>query len=203
MLNFFMILGWAPAENQEIITLDQYIEQFDPKDISSKSVVFDLDKLDWINGVYVRQLPVSELTERLQPFLPADFPKEHLDIILPLVRERIVKLSDIEELTQFFYREIAPEKELLLKKGDAGIVTEQLNETHAALSALNTWTTESIEQVIRELQEKHDWKRGQYFMMLRIAVTAQTATPPLFETMEVLGKLPVLARLKVATDLIA
>jgi len=203
MLNFFMILGWAPADNQEIITLEQYIEQFDPKDISSKSVVFDLDKLDWINGVYIRQVPLSELSARLQPFLPADFPKEQLGSILPLVRERLVKLSDIEGLTQFFYREISPAKELLLKKSENSVVAEQLNQTHTVLSALNTWTTESIEQAVRGLQEHHDWKRGQYFMMLRIAVTAQTATPPLFETMEVLGKLAVLARLKVATDLIA
>lgn len=203
MLNFFMILGWAPADEQEIITVDDYIQQFDPKDISSKSVVFDLNKLDWINGIYIRKLSMPELIKRLIPFLPADFPQEKLDAILPLVNERIVKLSDIEHLTYFFYRDITPTADSLLKKADAPLVAIELNETYEAISAIGEWNTQSIEQAIRDLQEKHDWKKGQYFMMLRNAVTGETATPPLFETMEVLGKALILARLKAATDLIS
>lgn len=198
MLNFFMILGWAPKDEQEILTLDEYIEQFDPADISSKSVVFDLDKLDWINGMYIRALDDSVLAEKLQSYLPIDFPQDLLSKVLPLIKERLVTLADIEKLTTFFYRDIQVPQELLLKKADADIVGEQLQLTHKKLSQVKVWNTLAIEEVIRELQTENEWKRGQYFMMLRIAVTGESATPPLFETMEALGKEKVLDRIKSA-----
>jgi glutamyl-tRNA synthetase len=196
MLNFFMILGWAPKDDQEILTLDQYIEQFDPADISSKSVVFDLDKLNWINGIYIRALDDSVLAEKLQSYLPIDFPQDLLSKVLPLIKERLVTLSDIEKLSTFFYREIQVPQELLLKKADAYLVSKQLQLTHKKLSQAEVWNTPTIEEVIRELQTENEWKRSQYFMMLRIAVTGESATPPLFETMEVIGKEKVLDRIK-------
>jgi glutamyl-tRNA synthetase len=196
MLNFFMILGWAPKDEQEILTLDQYIEQFDPADISSKSVVFDLDKLNWINGIYIRALDDSVLAEKLQSYLPIDFPQDLLSKVLPLIKERLVTLSDIEKLSTFFYREIQVPQELLLKKADADLVSKQLQLTHKKLSQAEVWNTPTIEEVIRELQTENEWKRSQYFMMLRIAVTGESATPPLFETMEVIGKEKVLDRIK-------
>jgi glutamyl-tRNA synthetase len=196
MLNFFMILGLAPKDEQEILTLDQYIEQFDPADISSKSVVFDLDKLNWINGIYIRALDDSVLAEKLQSYLPIDFPQDLLSKVLPLIKERLVTLSDIEKLSTFFYREIQVPQELLLKKADADLVSKQLQLTHKKLSQAEVWNTPTIEEVIRELQTENEWKRSQYFMMLRIAVTGESATPPLFETMEVIGKEKVLDRIK-------
>ena len=104
MLNFLMILGWAKKDQQEVMSLDEYIQEFDPKAVSLKSAAFDLKKLNWLNGVYIRQLPLPALKKRLQPFLPADFPVDKLDAILPLVVERLVTLAEIEALTSFFYR---------------------------------------------------------------------------------------------------
>lgn len=198
LLNFFMILGWAPKDQREILTLAEYIEEFDPAEISVKSVVFDLQKLDWMNGVYIRKLPATELIQRLQPFLPGDFPRELLERLLPLVFERLVTLADIEPLTAFFYREITVSTKELLKRGTPELVGEQLALTAAALQALPDWTTESIDSCIRGLQEEHDWSKKQYFMMLRVAATGQTATPPLFETIELLGKERMLTRLEYA-----
>lgn len=198
LLNFFMILGWSPKDQSEILSLDRYIQEFDPKDISAKSVVFDLQKLAWINGMYIRQLEPEELKKRLAPFLPADFPKAKLDEILPLIVERLVKLSDVEELTSFFYREITVERELLLKKSTPEEVTAQLKETIAVLEALPAFTLENLETSIRALQEKTQWKKSQYFMLLRVAVTGKMATPPLFETMLVIGKTAVMTRLHTA-----
>lgn len=196
MLNFFMILGWARADQREIMTLEEYIQEFDPRDISAKSVVFDLEKLKWLNGVYIRQLQPAELKQRLQPWLPADFPQEQLDEILPLVAERLVTLADIDELTSFFYREIEVETALLLKKATAAEVQAQLRVTGEALPS--EWTLTALETTLRELQEKHAWKKSQYFMMLRVAVTGRTATPPLFETMMAMGAERVKRRLQTA-----
>jgi glutamyl-tRNA synthetase len=115
-----------------------------------------------------------------------------------LVSERLVTLSDIEDLTSFFYRSIEVDAKALVAKSTAEEVKAQLTETISALKAMGEWTHEAIESQIRSLQEKHTWKKGQYFMMLRLAVTGRAATPPLFETMAVIGKDEILARLNQA-----
>ena len=203
MLNFFMILGWTPKDQREILTLNEYIEEFDPKDISSNSVVFDLNKLRWMNGVYIRNLKLNELKSRLEPFLPADFPLKKLDIILPLIQERLEILAQVDELTEFFYRDVELEKSKLLKKADQKIVLEELNKTKVVLDSVTGWTIESIEQVIRDLQENNNWKKGQYFMMLRLAMTGRKVSPPLFETIHALGKDTARDRLAKAHQLVA
>ncbi|MFZ5437936.1 MAG: glutamate--tRNA ligase [Patescibacteria group bacterium] len=202
MLNFFMILGWAKEDQEEVMTLAEYIEAFDPKDLSPKSVAFDLQKLNWLNGVYIRKLPMNLLAEKLQPFLPAAFPKNKLTAILPLVFERLVTLADIDELTKFFYQDEEPDPQLLLKKATPTLVAEQLTMTIKELTKIDDWRAGNLESAIRVLQEKNDWHRGQYFMLLRLAVTGRKATPPLFETMAVIEKPTVLARLDKAIKLV-
>lgn len=204
LLNFFMILGWARKDEVEIMSLDEYIELFDPEDVSPKSVVFDIKKLDWINGIYIRKLSIDELSIKISKFLPKDFPQNKLKYILPLISERLEKLSDVEELSRFFYSEINQDETLLLKKsnspeagGKDGVIN-QLNQAIETLLGVNDWKTEKIEAVIRQIQEKNLWKRNQFFMMIRAAVTGKKATPPLFETIEVIGKDLTLERLKQA-----
>jgi glutamyl-tRNA synthetase len=190
LLNFFMILGWTPQDQRDIVTLDEYIKEFDPQDISKKSVAFDIDKLNWLNGIYIRKMYEENkagLVAKLNEFLPNDFPQDKLTDILPLIFERLEKLSDIDELTDFFYREIEVDQDLLLKKADNKLVSEQLVELSKRLAEID-WSVENIEKVIRSLQAEKDYKKNQFFMMVRIAVTGKKATPPLFETMEVLGK---------------
>lgn len=195
LLNFFMILGWTPKDQREILSLEEYITEFDPKDISPKSVVFDLQKLAWLNGVYIRKLSNQELKQRLQPFLPSDLPQEKLDTMLPLVFERLSKLSDIEELTAFFYRPIELDPQQLLKSATPELVKDELIKTKEVITSLTQWSVQELETSIRSLQEKHEWKKKQYFMMLRVAVTGKTATPPLFETIQLIGKETIIDRL--------
>lgn len=202
MLNFFMILGWAPEDQEEVMSLEKYIQEFDPADISSKSVVFDLEKLKWLNGVYIRKLSESELKDKINSFLPKDFPQDKIDQILPLIRERLETLADVEELTSFFYRDVEPEQKLLLKKADAQLVSAQLQATKEALSG-GDWTLAKIETDLRALQEKHDWHRGQYFMMLRVAMTGREVSPPLFESIAVLNQAEALTRLEKALLIVA
>ncbi|HNV44848.1 MAG TPA: glutamate--tRNA ligase [Candidatus Woesebacteria bacterium] len=200
LLNFLMILGWARKDQKEIMSLEEYIEAFDPRDLSVNSVVFDVKKLDWLNGIYIRKLDRPELKKRLQPFIPPAFPHQKIDSILDLVYERLVTLADFAELTDFFYKEIDYSTTTLLKKAQdqPGLVDEQIQETKRVIASLDVVDANSLEKCIRQLQEKHDWHKGQYFMMLRIAMTGRTATPPLFETMAVLGKDLILERLDLA-----
>lgn len=200
LLNFLMILGWARKDQKEIMSLEEYIEAFDPRDLSVNSVVFDVKKLDWLNGIYIRKLDRPELKKRLQPFIPPAFPHQKIDSILDLVYERLVTLADFAELTDFFYKEIDYSTTTLLKKAQdqPSLVDEQIQETKRVIASLDVVDANSLEKCIRQLQEKHDWHKGQYFMMLRIAMTGRTATPPLFETMAVLGKDLILERLDLA-----
>ncbi|MFZ1721711.1 MAG: glutamate--tRNA ligase [Microgenomates group bacterium] len=197
LLNFFMILGWTPKDQREILTLHEYIQEFNPASISPKSVVFDVKKLDWLNGVYIRSLPQAELIQKLNPFLPKDFPKNNLEAILPLVVDRLVTLKDIEEHTEFFYRPITVDTTILLKRSSAAEVANQLQKTNSVLSKIDNWNLTSIENAVRALQATENWDKRQYFMMLRIAITGKTATPPLFETIVVLGKEKLLSRLQI------
>lgn len=203
LLNFFMILGWTPKDQREILTLNEYIQEFDPKDISPKSVVFDLKKLAWLNGIYIRKLPFEELKTRIIKFLPHDFPLGKLNSIIPLITERLTKFSEIEELTAFFYREIELDKDEVLGKQDPFAAQTQLNKTVQTLQTIEHWDVPTLETCIRSLQEAEDWHKRNYFMMLRIASTGKTATPPLFETLEVIGKETVIARLKTALAVIS
>ncbi len=201
MLNFFMILGWAKKDQEEVISLQEYIQEFEPSDLSSNSVAFDLKKLNWLNGVYIRKLDDQQLKERILPFVDQNFPSNKLDQVLPLVKERLVTLGDFNELTKFFYAPISYETDLLLKKSESPeMVIEQIKATRQVVQSLSNWSLEDLEAAIRELQEKNNWHKGQFFMMLRIAITGEKATPPLFETMLVIGKDLLLIRLEEAMN---
>ncbi len=201
MLNFFMILGWAKKDQEEVISLEEYIQEFEPSDLSSNSVAFDIKKLNWLNGVYIRKLSPEQLLEKIAPFVPQDFPADKVAQVLPLIQERLVTLADFRELTKFFHGSINYETDFLLKKADSKeLVILEINETIQEIEALSDWNLLKLEEKIMGLQEKKDWHRGQFFMMLRIAVTGEKATPPLFDTMIVLGKELVISRLKEALN---
>jgi glutamyl-tRNA synthetase len=195
--NFLALMGWSHPDKKEIFSLDEFLKLFTLERITLTAPVYDIEKLNWLNGVYIRELSDTELTTRLTNFIPADCPKDMVSQILPLIKERLVTLKDFEELTTFFYRDIIVDHTLLAKKSTLEEVKLQLSFTNHELSAIDqlSWTHENIEQKVRSLAEANGWKPGQYFMMLRIAVTGKTATPPLFETMAVLGREKVLARL--------
>lgn len=205
LLNFFMILGWAREDEVEIMSVEEYIQLFDPKDVSPKSVVFDLKKLDWINGMYIRKLSLAQLTAKISPFLADDFPKDKTKIILPLIHERLETLSQVTELTDFFYRDITLEAQPLLKKSSKELTTQQLTQTQDKIIEIldSDWNVATIETTIRELQEENNWNRGQYFMMLRMMATGKKATPPLFDTLFVIGKHQLLNRIQQAQKIIS
>ena len=206
LLNFFMILGWSRDDQakDEIMSLDEYIAEFDPKDMSLNSVAFDMKKLDWINGVYIRRLDLATLKEKIKSFLSREISDTKLDQLLPLVRERLVTLKDFDELTSFFFKIDEYDPQLLLKKSnnDPGLIKKELDQSILVLESLEDFSVKTVEEVIRQLQEENDWKKSQYFMMIRMAITGRKATPPLFETIEVLGKAETIKRLQDAKNLL-
>lgn len=203
LLNFFMILGWSAHDQREILTLEEYVQEFDPSAISSKSVVFDLKKLAWLNGIYIRQLSDQELLKRLTTFVPEKRMLSQIEAVLPLVKERLVTLADIGPLTDYFFDDINSDPQLLLKRAESpSQVLDQIDATIAVVSSLATFAATATESVLRELQQERQWQPKQYFMMLRVALTGETATPPLFDTMAAIGKERSLERLVAAKKIL-
>ncbi len=203
LLNFIALLGWSHPDKKEIFSFKEFLEVMSLDRIQKTGPVFDVNKLNWMNGMYIRELSRPELIKRLEPFLPSDFPREKMEQLLDLVVERLVTLSDIEVLTAFFYRPIMVDQAALTKKSTNEEVVAQLTATKEVMESISEWTTSQLEEKIRQLQEKHEYKKSQYFMMLRLTVTGQTATPPLFETMTVLGKEVTLERVNAALGLLS
>lgn len=196
--NFLALMGWSHPDKKDIFSLDEFLQIFTLERITLTAPVYDIEKLNWINGQYIRAMSDTELALRLEPFVPKDCTIEMLKKTLPLIKERLVTLKDFESLTDFFYRDITIDHALLIKKSTQDEVNNQLNTTNSELSVIGEkdWTHENIEQKVRSIAESKSWKPGQYFMMLRVAVTGKVATPPLFETMEVLGRQKCLARIR-------
>ncbi len=202
LMNFLCLLGWSHPEGKEIFSFAEFLKLVSWSRIQKTAPVFDLKKLDWMNGMYIRQLPLEELARRVTSFLPEDFPVGRLTQLLPLVQERLVTLKDLEPLTEFFYRPIHPDPQAVLKKSTPADVTVEIESTIERLTNLKDWNLADIEACIRGLQEEKSWSKGQYFMMVRLAVTGQTATPPLFETIQVMGREMVMERLAEALKLV-
>lgn len=202
VINFLLNIVWTHPQQLEQFSLEQVLPLIAIADLHITGPIVNLEKLNWLNGLYIRQLSDQQLEERLIPFIPSHFPQHSLPLTIPLIKDRLTTLSDFSELTSFFYGSITVEPTNLLKRATANEVTEQLSATLTTLSTLQPWTHEAIEAQIRRLQTEHDWSRKQYFMMLRYAVTGKTATPPLFETMSVIGQAEICSRLESALQLV-
>ncbi len=198
MLNFLGRMGWSMPNEAEKFTLDEMIESFTFDRISLAGPVFGLDKLFWLNGLYLRELTDDQLVDRLQGWL---LNREYLLQLAPLVKERISRLDEFVPMTAFFFGDdfqLDPEALLPKKKKDKAEVHKALKATAETIDGLRAWTKDAIEAALRQQCEALGWHVRDLFMPVRVAVTGRTATPPLFETMETLGKARVQARIRAA-----
>lgn len=204
--NYLCLMGWSHPQEKDVFGLDEFILEMSLERVQTSGPIFDVQKLNWMNGKYIREvLSLDELILRVQPFLPADFPKELLSKVLPLVRDRLVTLRDIESLTEFFYKDIVVEKEMLIgKKSSVEEVKMWLDASVLLFEAVGAdgWKAKSIEEAFLKMVDEKGWNRGAFFMTLRVALTGRSATPPLFDVVEVLGREVVLSRLQAVKELL-
>jgi len=209
MFNFLVLLGWALDDKTEFLTRDEIVRHFSLERISKTAAVFNKDKLEWMNGVYIRGLSLEEFVQRAMPFLERDLSAEisrPLDVgyvrqLAPLVQERAKILAEVPQLSDFFFvEELEYDAALLLSKLDKAEAVKSLKASVATLDGLSDWNAASLEAVFRPLAEELKLKTSVFFGLLRVVVTGRTAAPPLFQTMEVLGKERCLKRLKAALD---
>jgi len=207
--NFIALIGWSPGDNREKMTIGEMVEAFTLEKVQKADAIFDPEKLKWLNGVYIREMPIESLVEAVKPYLRnAGFEVDKVDQgwlkkVVALEQERIRLFSEAPELFDFFFKDIPYDLNLLvLKKKTPAEVLGALNKVNEELSRMTDWTKDELENTFRALATMMNWATGDLFMPVRIAVTGKKATPPLFETMEILGKELSLKRIDLAVNLI-
>jgi glutamyl-tRNA synthetase len=208
MFNFLALIGWSLDDKTEIIPRQTLVDSFSLERIGKTGAIFNREKLDWMNGVYIRSLSPDEFFDAAQPYLMTDVAagealignEDYVRAILPLVQERVKKLLEVVELTKFFFADgLEYDPQMLIgKKMDKDATVKALKAAQQRLEALKAFDTDSLEAVLRPLAPALELKTGQLFGVLRVAVTGQTAAPPLFETMAVLGRERSLKRIAAA-----
>jgi glutamyl-tRNA synthetase len=214
MVNFLALIGWSLDDKADIISREQLVEHFTLERVVKAPGIFNIDKLMWMNGVYIREMPERELTETFARWLEDGLPAEAarpvdralVARIAPLVRERVKLLSEVVAYTDFFFIDAldysAAEllgKAFAMKPLEAKSLIER---SVAAIEAIASWTHEPIEAALRSLAADAGVKAGDLFSLVRVGVTGRRVTPPLFESMEVLGRERCLARLRAAARML-
>jgi len=182
ILNFIMLTGWAPKDNRELFILEEFVKNFDLKGFQKSNPVFNSKKLDWFNGEYIRRTQNSKLKTQIWEYLERKYPQDLVEKTVPLVKERITKLSDYWPLAKFFFTRQEVDKKLLGKNYEKHLTT--------ATEAL------SKDLPLDGVPEANGFKVGDFFMDLRIAVTGSKFTPPINESIKILGKEEAVARIK-------
>ena len=208
MLNFLALLGWSLDDKTEIMSPPDLINNFSLERVSKTAAIFNKEKLEWMNGVYIRKLKLDDLSRRALPFLekglPADIKRplsaDYIKKIMPLIQERAKTLAKVPGLTRFFFHdELSYEPGLLIaKKMEPPSTIVALETSLEGLEKLAAFDQETLEACLRPLAEELGLKTGQLFGTLRVAITGGTAAPPLFETMAVLGRERCLKRIQEA-----
>jgi glutamyl-tRNA synthetase len=191
MLNYLALMGWAMPDEHEEFSLDEFVAAFTLERISLGGPVFDVEKLRWLNGKYLRRLSPAELLDRLRTQLLAE---DHLLEVIPLVQERIDTLEGFFEYAAFFFTgEVAYDEAALAAMTPKGRTAAESSKALRALleeeiDPLLDWTKDALEAAIRRFGERSSWPAKDLFMAVRVATTGRAASPPLFETLAVLGK---------------
>jgi glutamyl-tRNA synthetase len=205
LVNFIALLGWNPGTEQEIFSLPELVEAFSIEKVGTSPSVFDNDKLLWMNGAYLRALPLGELAERVKPFLTEELAKitvgkpELFMKALALVQERIKLLSEISGLIGFFFAPIDYPAELLIgKKSTMENTTKALQLAIEALDKLDDFSQDSTEPVLRAVAQDNCLTAGELLWAVRVALSGLAASPGTFELIEAFGKDEALNRIKTA-----
>jgi glutamyl-tRNA synthetase len=195
--NYLALMGWSYGDDKEIFSTKDMTEHFSLERMTLGGPVFDLEKLAWLNGHYMRALSTNEYVKFLQTEL---FSNEHLERIVPLIRDRIEKFEDFIGATHFFFSgDLKYETELLIPKGRTAADTAQaLADALDALEVIETWNVSEITATMEKFLTAKNLKAKDIFMPLRVATTGAKETPPLFESLEVVGKEMVRRRVRCA-----
>ncbi len=208
LVNYLALLGWSTGTEEEILSFDEIAARFDLDHVQKGGAVFDRERLEWINGQWIRRLDDDDLVTRLLPFLEAEHAAARIDrlptadevrTVLPMIRERLPTLGAVGDLVGFLWIDslVMDPATIVPKRWDAATTAAALGAARETIAAIGevSFESEELEPPLRALAEARGWKAGDLFMAIRVAVTGRTATPPLFDTLVALGRDRALARL--------
>jgi glutamyl-tRNA synthetase len=206
VLNWIALMGWGVAED-DVMTLDEMVQRFSIDNLTPSPAAINFQKLDHFNGTHIRLLTTDDLARRIKPYL-ADaglaVDNDTLLKVTPLIRERLVTLDDCIQFAGFFFQKsVDPNPEELIAKGlDAKQSAEVARKAYDILASLPDLSHQMAEPPMREFVEKSGLSASQVFGILRVAVTGQKVSPPLFESMEVMGRQKALERMQKAIEIL-
>jgi len=213
LINYLALLGWSTGTEEEVLSIDEIVERFDLADVHKAGAVFDRERLEWLNGQWIRRLEPDELVDRLRPFVEAELAAgridrmpgdEELRALLPIVTERLPTLGAIGDLVGFLWVEDLEVDPALLvpKRWDAATTEAGLTAARRTIAEVGelAFEADELEPPLRATAEANGWKAGDLFMAIRVAITGRTAPPPLFDPIVALGFERTLERLDRAIE---
>jgi glutamyl-tRNA synthetase len=195
LMNFLALLGWAPDGETTIMSRDELVERFSLERVGSSPATFDYAKLDWMNGVYLRDLPLDDYAGRLVAYLceqSLDWTEERVRAAAPLVQEKIGRLGEFPAFAGFLFHDVEPDRALL----DARILTAAMG----VLEHVDPWTAPEIEVALKRLCEDLGEKPRTVYLPIRVAVTGSRVSPGLYESLDLLGRETSLTRLRAGAE---
>ena len=211
MVNYLMTLGWAPAGDTEIVPWQHIVDTFRLEDVNHSPAFFDIQKLQAFNGEYIRKMPLEVFIAECEPFLTGEtmpwpagnFKQDIFRGMAELVQTRVTALTEVPAMVDFFFLdEPAIDDASWAKATKDAWASEVLSETQTAYATAE-WNHDSLKAVIEQVGEKHGLKLGKVQAPIRVAITGRTVGPPLFESLELLGRETTLARLAAASQRLA
>ena len=207
VVNWAVLMGWSLDDHTEFFSMPDLVDKFSIRKLNPSPAAINFSKLDHFNGLHIRNLPVDNLAERLLPFFEQAgiYPDmKTLQKIAQILQVRLVTLDEVVDKAGFFFQDdVYPAPEALIAKNlTAAESAEIARRAYSLLAGLSEITHESAEQPMRNLAEELDVKVGQLFHVVRVAVTGQRVSPPLFESMEIIGREKSLARLENAIKIL-
>ena len=211
MVNYLMTLGWAPAGDTEIVPWQHIVDTFRLEDVNHSPAFFDIQKLQAFNGEYIRKMPLEVFIAECEPFLTGEtmpwpagnFKQDIFRGMAELVQTRVTALTEVPAMVDFFFLdEPAIDEASWAKATKDEWASAVLSETTAAYATAE-WNHDSLKAVIEQVGEKHGLKLGKVQAPIRVAITGRTVGPPLFESLELLGRETTLARLAAASQRLA
>lgn len=197
MINFLALLGWNDGSEKELFSIQELIDTFTIERVQKSPARFDVERLDWMNGEYIRSLSLDDLSDQLQPFVPAEWyaDAEYFKKVLALDVERLKRLDEAQYIMEIFFEDPKIDQKLLTQKSSEDDIKLWLVRSLDVLEK-SGFTHDELEKGFRDLCEKYDIQTGQLFYALRIVLTGRTQAPGLFDIMLTLGQEKTAQRLK-------
>jgi glutamyl-tRNA synthetase len=204
MVNYLALIGWASGTEEEVFSLDELVQKWRLDHVHRAGGKWDRARLDWFNGVYIRKLTADQLMTELEPFLPREWDHAVVRKAIPLIQERMRTLVEGRDMIAFLFDDrVAIDRAVLVgKKRQPEEIERALSKSTVALRYAQPFTTQTIEHGLRGVADEMGWKVADFTAPIRVAVTGTTVGPPLFESLELLGRERTLARIERAEALL-